>query len=184
MSEKTALVVIDVQAGIFEGLRPFQFDEVVGRIAGLLDLARATNTPVIYVQHSGGEGHRLHPSTPGWEIHPAIRPLPTEPVVHKRECDSFFETTLQAELQQRQIDRLIVAGCMTEYCVDTTCRRAVSLGYDVWLASDAHTTADTEQLGAAEIIAHHNALLDGLSAGAHRIEIKPVAEITLAARVA
>ena len=184
MPRKTALVVIDVQVGIFDGMRAYRFDEVVRRIAGLLKLARDAGTPVIYVQQSGAEGHRLHPSKPGWEIHPAIKPQAGEPIVHKRECDSFFETTLQEELQRRQINHLVVAGCMTEYCVDTTCRRAVSLGYDVTLAGDAHTTADTERLSAAQIVAHHNAVLDGLSAGAHAIEIKPAAEVALAARVA
>lgn len=40
------------------------------------------------------------------------------------------------------VNGLIVAGCRTECCVDTTVLRAVSRGYDVMLASDAHTTAD------------------------------------------
>jgi nicotinamidase-related amidase len=184
VSPERALVVIDVQAGVFEGCRAPQFDDVVARIASLLEAARAAGTPVIYVQHSGPEGHRCHPSRPGWAIHPAIRPRAGEPVVHKRACDSFFETTLQEELRRRRVDHLVVVGCMTEYCVDTTCRRAVSLGYDVTLVSDAHATADTEELSAAQIIAHHNALLDGFSAGSRAIEIKPAAGIALAARVA
>ena len=31
-----------------------------------------------------------------------------------------------------------MAGCMTQYCVDTSVRRTVSLGYDVTLAEDGH----------------------------------------------
>jgi nicotinamidase-related amidase len=38
---------------------------------------------------------------------------------------------VKQELEKRGIAHLIVAGGMTEYCVDTTCRRATSLGYDV-----------------------------------------------------
>jgi len=46
---------------------------------------------------------------------------------------------------------------MTQYCVGTSVRRAVSLGYDVTLAEDGHLTADSESLTFDQIIAHHNA---------------------------
>jgi nicotinamidase-related amidase len=60
---------------------------------------------------------------------------------------------------------------MTQFCVDTTCRRAVSLGYDVTLIADGHMTSDTDDLTFEQIIAHHNAVLDGFDAGAHAIEL-------------
>jgi len=66
---------------------------------------------------------------------------------------------------------------MTDYCVDTTSRRAVSVGYDVTLVSDAHTTIDNKLLTAAQIIAHHNALLDGFDAGSHSVTVKPADEV-------
>jgi hypothetical protein len=50
---------------------------------------------------------------------------------------------------------------MFEECVDTICRRAYSLGYDVTLAQDAHSTWDTEHLEASQIIDHHNQVLGG-----------------------
>jgi nicotinamidase-related amidase len=85
---------------------------------------------VIYIQHDGSKGHPLETHTKGWEIHPSIKPAGGESVVRKRESDSFFETALQEELKKRGITHLVIAGGMTEYCVDTTCRRATSLGYD------------------------------------------------------
>jgi nicotinamidase-related amidase len=66
---------------------------------------------------------------------------------------------------------------MTEYCVDTTCRRATSLGYDVTLAGDAHLTRDNGVLTAANIIAHHNFVLDDFGAGDHVITVKPADQI-------
>ena len=57
------------------------------------------------------------------------------------------------------IKKLIIAGIQTELCVDTTCRQACSLEYDVTLVKDAHSTWDRELLTAPQIIAHHNALL-------------------------
>ena len=150
---------------------------VLSKIKTLLTKARASGTPVIYIQHDGPRGHPLETHTKGWEIHPSIKPLDTESVVRKRESDSFFETTLEQELEKRGITRLIILGGMTEYCVDTTCRRATSLGYDVMLARDAHLTRENVVLTAGNIIAHHNFVLDDFGAGDHVITVKPADQI-------
>lgn len=71
---------------------------------------------------------------------------------------------------------------MTEYCVDTTSRRAISMGYDVTLVSDAHTTIDNKLLTAAQVIAHHNSLLHGFDAGSNAITVKPADEVTFSAK--
>lgn len=183
---KTALLVIDVQRGIMDDPRLARkkvidraFSETVARIAALIDRARAAAVLVIYIQHDGGRGHRLEPGTPGWPLRPEIAPQPGEPVIHKRACDAFFGTTLAAELAAGGIQRLVICGCMTEYCIDTTARRAVSLGYDVVLAADGHTTADTAALRFEQIVAHHNALLDEFDAGGHQVCVCPSAEIRL-----
>jgi nicotinamidase-related amidase len=172
-----ALLIIDVQVGIIEGFHAYRGGEVLAKINRLLAKARASNTPIIYVQQDGEAGHPLEAGSAGWEIHPDIKPRDGELIIRKRASDSFFETTLQQELERRGIRRLIITGCMTEYCVDTTSRRAVSMGYDVTLVSDAHTTIDNKLLTAAQIIAHHNALLDGFDAGAHAITVKPADEV-------
>jgi nicotinamidase-related amidase len=180
----TALVVIDVQCGIldFPGLaRPVEthraLDQTILRIRSLLDRARQANAPVIFVQHDGGPGHPLEPNTPGWPIRAEIAPLRQEPVIHKRACDAFFETNLQKELTKRGVTQLVIAGCMTPYCIDTSVRRAISLGYDVLLASDAHTTADSPTLKFEQIIAHHNAVLDGFGADKHEVRVMQSSEI-------
>lgn len=181
----TALVVIDVQRGILDvpHLQRKQetgkaLDETVARIAGLIARARAAPIPVLYLQHDGGKGHRLEPNTPGWQLRPEIAPGSGEPILHKRACDAFFETGLEAELSLRAIRLLIIAGCMTQYCIDTTVRRAVSLGFDVVLVADGHMTADAGSLRFEQIIAHHNALLDGFDAGEHEVRVVPSPEIS------
>ena len=67
---------------------------------------------------------------------------------------------------------------MTQFCVDTTVRRAVSLGYDITLIADGHMTADSERLSYSDIINHHNETLNGFNAGAAMITVKPAADIT------
>jgi nicotinamidase-related amidase len=185
-SSKTALLVIDVQRGIMNDpnlLRKKEvnqaFDETVVRIVGLIERARAASVPVIYIQHDGSPGHRLGPETSGWPLRPEIAPRPSESIVHKRACDAFFETTLDTELAAAGIRQLVICGCMTQYCIDTTARRAVGLGYDVVLAADGHTTADTRILRFEQIIAHHNSVLDGFDAGQHEIRVYPASEIQL-----
>jgi len=181
---KTALVVIDVQRGILAIPNLARkkeidqaLDQTVARIVGLIARARTASVPVIYIQHDGSPGHRLEPETSGWPLRAEITPRPSEPVIRKHACDAFFETTLDADLSAAGITRLVICGCMTQYCVDTTVRRAVSLGYDVVLAADGHTTADTGTLPFEQIIAHHNALLDGFDASEHEVRVCPSSEV-------
>ena len=59
-------------------------------------------------------------------------------------------------IARQGIDHVIISGMQTQYCVDTTTRRAFSEGYKVTLVSDAHSTFDTEVLRAEDIVKHHN----------------------------
>jgi nicotinamidase-related amidase len=94
-------------------------------------------------------------------------------VVAKASCDAFFETELAAVLTLAGVDEVIVAGCITQYCIDTTCRRAVTTGFDVILVADAHMNAGGTSISYRQVIEHHNAVLDGLRAGAHAIRVVP-----------
>ncbi len=81
-------------------------------------------------------------------------------------------------MQKLDISHLVVGGCQTQYCIDTTVRRAVSLGYDVTLIGNAHTTGDTASLQFADIVAHHNETLNGFKAGNARVRVRPAADIS------
>lgn len=175
----TALLIIDTQVGLIEPA--YKGKEVLDNINVLLAQARATHTPVIYVQHDGPKGDGLAVGTPAWSIHPAIAPHEGELIVHKRASDSFYDTILKHELEAQGIQHLVVVGGETEYCVDTTIRRATVEGYDVTLVSDAHTTTDYNEalLPAAQRIAYLNGVVDGFASDAHSITVKPTHEVTL-----
>jgi len=178
VSTHTALLVIDAQVGLLD--EAYRRDEVVARITDLTAKARTSGTPIIYVQHDSDEaGDLLQIGSPGWHIHPALSPQEADLVVHKRASDAFYETPLQRELDARQVTHLIVTGMKTEMCVDTTSRRAVSLGYDVTLATDAHTTTDTDTLPAARMIAYHNEILDDFGNDDHVVTAKKAQAIAL-----
>jgi len=178
VSTQTALLIIDAQVGLLN--EAYRRDDVVARIADLIAKARTSDLPVIYVQHDTDEvGDPLAIGSPGWQIHPALAPRRTDFVVHKRSSDSFYETPLQRELDARHVRHLIVTGMKTEMCVDTTSRRAVSLGYDVTLVADAHTTTDTRTLPAARMVAYHNEILDDFGNDDHVVTAREAQAISL-----
>ena len=157
-----ALLVIDMQVGNFsEANSVYKGNELLTRIKKLITKGRSARIPIIYVQNNGGSGDPDEYGTSGWEIHPFITPIRGEIVVQKQTPDAFHETSLYRELKSKGIKRLIIAGLQTEYCVDTTCRRAFTLGYDVILVSDAHSTWNSPLLTAEQIIDHHNQVLGG-----------------------
>jgi nicotinamidase-related amidase len=117
--------------------------------------------PVIYIQNNGSAGDPDEYGTLGWKIHHSIEPLEGDLVIQKRTPDAFHNTGLNDTLKSLNIKKLIIVGLQTEYCIDTTCRRAYALGYDVTLVKDAHSTWDSPQLAAQEIIDHHNQVLSG-----------------------
>lgn len=170
----TAVLVVDVQNGMFNESDPvYNGEALLERINFVLDAARRTGVPIIYIQHqSDHDGHPLKYGTDGWRIHPAIAPHDGEPIIAKTTPDSFYKTRLRDELESRGIKRLIILGIQTDQCVDTTTRRAASEDYEVTLVSDAHTTWNSGELTAAQIIAHHNNTLGDWFA-----TVKPASEI-------
>ncbi len=158
----TALLLVDVQNAMFsyENSRLYREDVVMDNIVSLVSKARSSDVPVIYIQHTGhDEDDEFLEGSHTWQIHPRVEPLVTESIIMKPTCDSFHKTGLEEELRKRDIQKLVIAGMQTEFCIDTTSRRAFSLGYGVTLVKDAHSTFDRSNLSAAQIVEHHNDIL-------------------------
>ena len=161
----TALVSIDVQQGMFTFKRPlYRGDDLLRSIAALLGRARASKVPVYHVQHNGGADHILARGSVGWQHHPVAAPKMGEVIIEKQHSSAFHGTGFHARLLNAGIDRLVVVGIQTEYCVDSACRAAHALGYKVILVSNGHSTFDSKVLTADRIIEHHNHTLgDGFA---------------------
>jgi nicotinamidase-related amidase len=150
----TALLVVDVQNDVVANA--VRRDAVIANINALVDDARARQVAVIWVQHASDE---IIENTDGWSYVPELQREESEPLVHKRYGDSFEDTTLEAELAQRGVGRLVVTGAQTDACIRATIHGAFARGYDTVLVSDAHTTEDFSDLGlppADQVIAHTN----------------------------
>jgi nicotinamidase-related amidase len=74
----------------------------------------------------------------GAEFHPDFTPADGDVVVvpHKA-FDAFQGTDLDTQLRQRNIDHIIIAGMVTNTCVDSTGRSAMEKGYHLTYVSDA-----------------------------------------------
>lgn len=157
--KKSALLVIDAQNEMFAEANPvYNSERLLTNLQSLIEQARAAKVPVIYVQHNDGG---LVKGTHDWEIHEAIPPKAGEPIIQKWYADAFHETELHEKLKGHGIEHVIIAGNQTEYCIDTSTRRAFSLGYKVTLVGDAHGTWESDELSAKQIIDHHNGILRG-----------------------
>ncbi len=173
----TALVIIDVQKYLFDvGPQPFERDETIARINSLSAKARHAGIPVIVIQHER-ENHPLAYGTKGWELPDDLVVTESDVKVRKTAPDSFFKTNLKDLLDERGITDLTVCGFASEFCVDTTFRRAASLGYNLRLVSDAHTTHDKDHASGQLIREHHNNTLIDLGGYDGSIIALPEAEI-------
>lgn len=154
-----ALIVIDMQQGSFTAATPrHDAAALVQRINTLAASVRDKGGVVIHVQHDGPPGDPHQPELPGWRFLPDIDVRRDDTIVRKTSCDAFLQTRLEAVLRAKGIDRLIITGCATDYCVDTTVRSALARGYRTTTPSDGHTTSDRPHLPAVKIIEHHNAI--------------------------
>jgi nicotinamidase-related amidase len=168
---KAALLIIDVQQGLCEGEHnAFESADVIGRINRVSAKARATGVPVIFIQHES-EGGYLEIGTPAWQLAQGLHTEPSDLRIRKTTPDSFLGTELQATLQAHAITDLIICGMHTEFCVDTTTRRALALGYPVILVEDAHTTEGNRHLTPRQVIQHHNDTLSNISSFGSRVRL-------------
>ncbi|ASG05482.1 MULTISPECIES: cysteine hydrolase family protein [Vibrio] len=160
---KSAVLVIDVQNILFDPTpQPFERNEVLTRINKVTDWARQKDISVIFIQHEQ-TGTPIEYGSEGWQLQSSLHVESSDHFIRKTTPDSFLRTNLESLLQELCIEHLYICGYATEFCVDTTTRRAAGLGYSVDLISDAHTTQSKSHLSGEQIRVHHNATLPSIS---------------------
>ena len=154
---RTALVVVDVQNDFADPAGSLHVpggEDVVAPIDALVTTALEEGAAVLYTQdwhppvtpHFASDGgiwpdHCVQ-GTWGAELHPGLRVR--GPVVRKGangedgysgftmrdpRSGETMPTELERMLRERHIERLVIAGLATDYCVRATARDVVAMGY-------------------------------------------------------
>lgn len=176
-----ALLIIDLQRALCVGeYACHDVGAVIDRINGLIAQARDTGTPVVFVQHEEDAYEPLRRGSDGWQIDDRLQARADDPRIFKTASDSFHRTELDAVLKGLGVDHLVICGAQSDFCVDSTTRRALSAGYDVTLVADGHTTLANGDLSAEQISRHHTLVLGNLGGFGRASSAQPAADIRFA----
>lgn len=130
------LIVHSMQEAALTGA--WQAAQVVERVAGLVERARAAGTPVVWVRP---ETEDRPVGSEGWQLVDALVPLEGEPVIDNRWADPFTDPELVEFLVDVGPDSLVVCGA-DALSLPVLVLSALDSGVDVTLAADAITSAD------------------------------------------
>jgi len=159
--DKTAVVIMDYQNDIVGGYPEDVRNELLTRASKVLTTARREGIPVIYVVVRFREGYpeissqdaarrgirqtgRLVEGTPGAEILAEVAPQPGEVVVTKRRTGPFSTTDLNAILNAKGIETLVLMGVSTSGCVLSAVRWAADIDYRLIVIADCCADRDDE----------------------------------------
>ncbi|MBA2703236.1 MAG: isochorismatase family protein [Blastocatellia bacterium] len=84
----------------------------------------------------GREGRFLIRDTWNTDIVPELKPHRDDVIIYKHRFSGFYQTDLDARLKQLGITHLIITGCTTSVCVESTVRDAMFRDYSCVLLSD------------------------------------------------
>jgi ureidoacrylate peracid hydrolase len=165
MRHDTALIVVDMQnafcstrgsywrrGGSIAGLR-----DTIRVVRALIRVARSRGWLVVFTQLEFRSGFsdagllaekfpeiRRHGaySAGSWDsrISPALKRQRGDVVVKKTRYDPFIGTRFTGVLERNGVERLVVAGVLTNVCVESTVRAAFDRGYPSVVVRDATAT--------------------------------------------
>jgi len=164
---------LGIDLSMYEATRP--------RLAALLAAAREGGVLVVHVQNTALPGRRsdspaqirfnlrMHelarrdgpplqytvPGTAGHAFVPDLAPLPDEVVVAKYRSSGFWGTNLELVLRSNGIRTVVVGGCTTEGCVESTARDALFTDHYVVIAEDCVGSDDKAQHEASMFLMRH-----------------------------
>ena len=157
-----ALLILDIQVGLVYGPdKPWRCEELLETVNSLMGKARSAGAPIFLARHVGPVGTPIEPDSPLTMLAPELKLSGAEVVFEKRRPNAFEMTELAENLRSFGARGVVITGMKTQYCVDSTCRAARDLGFDAVLIGDGHTCSDTAVMKAKDIVAHHNATLEG-----------------------
>lgn len=179
----TALVIIDVQNDFCSpdgslaalGADTSSVAQMMPRLHRLIDAARASGIPVVYVrtfhdatndtppwlgrvgEGPGSERTSLTCRTGSWgaEFY-EVRPAEDDHVVTKYRFSAFVGTRLHLLLQALDVRSVLFAGVTTEVCVESSLRDALFHEYYVSMVADCCASYDSQAHETSQRVVAHN----------------------------
>jgi ureidoacrylate peracid hydrolase len=168
----TALLLIEYQndftsegGALHDGVKPvMESTNMLANTVQLTSKARAAGVTVMFVPISFAEGYREITSEPygilkgvvdanafvretwGAEIVDSLSPGSEDIIIEgKRGLDTFASTNLDFILRSRGIKTVVVAGFLTNCCVESTARTGYEKGFRIVALSDCAATLSEEE---------------------------------------
>ncbi len=163
------------------GIDLSMYNESRPRLRALLEAARRNGVLVVHVQNTALPGRmsdspaqihfnlKMHetarrdgpplrytvPGSAGHAFSDGFEPEADELVVRKYRSSGFWGTNLQMLLRSNGIETVVVSGCTTEGCVESTARDAMFNDYYVVIPEDCVGSDDRAQHDASLLLMRH-----------------------------
>ena len=156
---RMALVVYDMQVGILSQLK--NGEQIIAPVLQVLQAARAAGIRVFFSRHMSlpkelmgvfqlrtamawqrvSSVEQVKPwflrDSPGFQLIPALSPLPSEAIFDKITMSAFEGTLLDIALRDCGINAIAIVGVAMEVGIEPTVRHAADLGYIPVVVTDA-----------------------------------------------
>ncbi|MDT0608147.1 cysteine hydrolase family protein [Croceitalea rosinachiae] len=136
-------MVVDMQKGSFSAKSPrFDTNGVVNRINKLAELFRELNHPVFISKMMELELENLKKNSTDWENLDVLNVGQENIIIDKYANDVFYTSELHSKLKELKVNELFIAGCATDFPVESTIRSALTKDFDITVVKDGHTTGE------------------------------------------
>jgi ureidoacrylate peracid hydrolase len=130
-ARRAGIKIIYLKMGYRPDLSDLGAPDSVNRVRHLrLGVGETVHAP------DGRESRILIRDTWNTDIIPALEPHADDLIIYKTRFSGFYETDLDAKLRQMGIKYLIITGCTTSICVESTVRDAMFRDYLCVLLAD------------------------------------------------
>ncbi|MGW3472928.1 isochorismatase family protein [Saccharopolyspora sp. NPDC000995] len=157
----STVVLVDYQNTYTTGVMELEgWEPALAAAADLLTRAREAGATVIHIVNDGGEGTPYDITAEIGQIHPKVAPIKGEATVVKGAPNAYVGTNLGELVDAAGNEDVVIAGFMTNMCVQFTTEGTFLAGKKPTVVADASATRPLES-GIAPVSAEqlHNSAL-------------------------
>ena len=138
MKQKSALIVVDMQWGIFnKSTKVYESECLINNINDAINHCRDLGIPIIFLRFTGE--FLLVKNSKEWELLPEINFQEGDYIIDKVKSDAFSEPNFVDLLDKLNVKHIYVTGVISHGCVQSTIYGAIKNGCEATLISDAHS---------------------------------------------